>query len=495
MLLHWFRRDLRLRDNPALGSALRESGGQVIPVFVLDDAILSSPRMSPARVRFLFEALHDLDAQLRARGSRLIIRRGDPAAELRALAERCGASGVRFNRDYTPYARRRDEQVSAALRAAGLSVAASHDTTAVPPGALRTANGQPYTVFTPYFRAWRAAIEQEHTPPPESDLPPFASVPEAALSLPLPEPPALPGVELPRGGETAGLDRLRAFLDPANPHGIGSYGAERDVLALPSTSRLSPYIHFGCVAMVTALRGALDVARAWRSEASDPPGRSSQPRHNSPISDRHASAEKWIAELAWREFYVQILFHFPYVLRGAFRPAYDQLAWENDSALFAAWRAGRTGYPIVDAAMRQLEAEAWMHNRARMIAASFLVKDLLIDWRWGERHFLQKLVDADHAANNGGWQWVAGTGTDAQPFFRVFNPVSQGKKFDPQGAYVRRYLPELANVPDEYIHEPWAMPAEVQRRAGIRIGRHYPAPIVDHDVQRARALALYRAVR
>jgi deoxyribodipyrimidine photo-lyase len=217
------------------------------------------------------------------------------------------------------------------------------------------------------------------------------------------------------------------------------------------------------------------------------------------VEQRHPDAaegvQSWVSELAWRDFYVQILAHFPRVLRGAFRQEYDALAWDNNPEFFAAWCAGRTGYPIVDAAMRQLNQEAWMHNRARMIVASFLTKDLLIDWRWGERYFMQRLVDGDPAANNGGWQWAAGTGTDAQPYFRIFNPTSQGSKFDPQGAYVRQYVPELARVPDRFIHEPWKMSAAQQEEAGLQPGSDYPQPIVDHKEMRQRALALYKAVK
>ena len=205
--------------------------------------------------------------------------------------------------------------------------------------------------------------------------------------------------------------------------------------------------------------------------------------------------DTWVGELIWRDFYIQVLFHHPHVLRGAFRPEYDALEWENDEALFDVWRAGRTGYPMVDAAMRQLAEEGWMHNRSRMVVASFLTKDLLIDWRWGERHFMQLLVDGDPAANNGGWQWAAGTGTDAQPFFRIFNPTSQGKKFDPEGAYVRRYVPELANVPNKHIHAPHLMAPAEQLRADIEVGRDYPAPVVDHKERRQRALEMYDKVR
>ncbi|MGB9634696.1 MAG: cryptochrome/photolyase family protein, partial [Chloroflexaceae bacterium] len=207
------------------------------------------------------------------------------------------------------------------------------------------------------------------------------------------------------------------------------------------------------------------------------------------------SLDRWVGELAWRDFYVQVLYHFPHVLRGAFKREYDALEWDNDPALLAAWQEGRTGYPIVDAAMRQLRQEGWMHNRARMIVASFLTKDLLVDWRQGERHFMRLLLDGDPAANNGGWQWAAGTGTDAQPYFRIFNPVSQGQKFDPEGVYVRRYLPELAAVPAKYLHTPHLLPQAEQIRAGVLLGRDYPLPMVDHQARRARALDVYGKIK
>ena len=211
--------------------------------------------------------------------------------------------------------------------------------------------------------------------------------------------------------------------------------------------------------------------------------------------EARSGAETWLSELIWREFYIHILYHFPHVLQGSFRPEYDSIAWRNREDEFEAWCNGRTGYPIVDAAMRQLTASGWMHNRARMIVASFLVKDLLIDWRWGEKFFMQHLVDGDPAANNGGWQWTAGTGTDAAPYFRIFNPTAQAKKFDPQGAYIRRWLPELADVPNDFIHEPWTMPTLVQKSAGCTIGKEYPAPIVNHKEAREWTLAAYQAAR
>jgi deoxyribodipyrimidine photo-lyase len=347
------------------------------------------------------------------------------------------------------------------------------------PREVLTKAGKPYTVYTPYRRNWRARVEALRDELlTEEELPSLVAVPEMIVSLPLPTAADLGFATaqlLPTGGEAAGRARLANF---ARANGeIGGYAAERDQPGLPATSRLSPYLRFGCVAPRACARAAL---RAADLAGDEKLGR---------------GAETWLSELAWRDFYYQILANFPYVLRGAFKRQYDSLEWENDETLFAAWCAGQTGYPIVDAAMRQLNSEAWMHNRARMIVASFLTKDLLIDWRWGERYFMRQLVDGDHAANNGGWQWAAGTGTDAQPYFRIFNPTSQGQKFDPRGIYVRRYVPELARVPDRYIHTPWTMPIAEQRRTGVLIGRDYPPPIDDHAERRARALALYRSLK
>jgi deoxyribodipyrimidine photo-lyase len=280
-------------------------------------------------------------------------------------------------------------------------------------------------------------------------------------------------------GEAEGLKLAEEFVHRG---GLRRYGLQRNELAGTTTSRLSPHLHFGTV----SVRQLVRMARA--SEAAS----AKRPRQN-PIPARDANGvSAWIGELIWREFYAQVLWHFPNAARGSFRRQYEDIAWENDEEKFAAWCAGRTGYSLVDAAMRELQATGWMHNRARMIVVSFLTKDLLIDWRWGERYFMQHLIDGDVASNNGGWQWVAGTGTDAQPFFRIFNPVEQGKRYDAAGEYVRRWVPELAQVPTRYIHAPWTMPEEVARAAGIKVGGEYPAPIVDHAEQRARALALFR---
>jgi deoxyribodipyrimidine photo-lyase len=474
-IIHWFRRDLRLHDNTALAAAARAGGGAVLPVFVLDDAILQGRWRSPARTAWLLANLAALDEALRASGSRLILRRGDPLAELQALARETGATGVRWNRDYTPYATRRDATIKQALRANGLEAHSHKDAVIFELLEVATQNGGPYSVYSPYARRWRQRLADEgYTLQPAPRLVAPASWPE---SLPIPSLADL-GMrldhDLPPAGEEAAQARLKRFASLKRDDAIAGYAERRNLLAEDGTSRLSPYLRLGLLSPRQCLLAAYDL------QAKGTAG---------------AGVETWVGELIWRDFYVQVLANFPHVLQGAFRPEYDALRWENDEALFAAWVEGRTGYPIVDAAMRQMRAEGWMHNRGRMIVASFLAKDLLIDWRWGERHFMRLLIDGDPAANNGGWQWAAGTGTDAQPFFRIFNPVSQGEKFDPVGAYVRRYVPELANVPNTFIHQPHLMAPAEQLRADVQVGRDYPQPSVDHKLQRARALELYGTVR
>lgn len=477
-IVHWFRRDLRLADNTALDAAARDAGGAVLPVFILDERILGGRFASAPRAAFLLDSLRALDASLRARGSRLVVRRGDPLRELLVLARECGARGVYWNRDYSPYAMRRDSAAKAALRAAGLEARSFKDAVVFELLEVATQDGRPYTVYTPYSRRWRETLAR-HGPrlAPAPALAPLESWP---ASLPLPTLAELGldlgATRLPPGGEAAAQARLSTFVDLGRADGLAGYAGRRDLLAEDGTSRLSPYLRLGAL----SVRAALEAALAAETDGG-PAAR--------------VSAGRWVGELIWRDFYAQILANFPHVARGAFRPVYDALPWENDDRLFAAWREGRTGYPVVDAAMRQLRQEGWMHNRARMIVASFLAKDLLIDWRRGERFFMQWLVDGDPAANNGGWQWAAGTGTDAQPYFRIFNPASQGQKFDPEGAYVRRYLPELANVPGKYIHTPHLMAPAEQIRADVQVGRDYPRPIVDHRARRALALALYGSVR
>jgi deoxyribodipyrimidine photo-lyase len=455
----WIRRDLRLSDNQALMAALNRAE-QVIPVFVLDPGLVNSAYSGEKRLAFLFDGLRSLDMDLHRRGSALVVRRGEPLAVLGELQRQTGAEAIFAEADFSPYARRRDGQV-----ARELPLQLTPGLTVHVPEAVVKADGTPYTVFTPFSKAWLSrpwpgeplAAPQTISSPPgiQGEAIPFHQLPGAVPFLP---------------GEAQAQCLLAAFANRS----IARYSEERNRMDLAGTSGLSPYLRFG---MLSA-RQAASAARQADARAIDGIAR--------------RGAETWLNELIWREFYISILFHFPHVRRMAFRPGMRNIPWSNDLEAFNAWAEGRTGYPVVDAAMRQLVQTGWMHNRARMIAASFLTKDLLIDWRWGEKFFMQHLIDGDPAANNGGWQWTAGTGTDAAPYFRVFNPVLQSMKFDPQGAYIRRYVPELANVPLEFIHTPWTMPLHVQKQVGCLIGAHYPAPVIDHGIARQRLLQVYK---
>lgn len=462
----WIRRDLRLKDNQALAAA-QSVATQIIPLFIVDPFFANSGYTGPKRRAFLWAGLRQLDADLRQRGSRLIVRYGRPQDVFPALLAESSAAAIFAEEDFSQYARRRDAQIADEHPLQLVSGVTVH-----PPGTLLKQDGTPYTVFSPFKKyAWL----QQPLPRPSNLLsaPAALPIPENIQSDALPLTPKLPA-EVPFvPGEFEAQRRLTAFVQ----QGIARYKQDRDMVSLPGTSQLSPYLRFGMISARQAVVTAVTSMQQAKTK------------------DAHKGAETWLSELIWREFYINILYHFPYVLRGNFRPAYDQIVWRNDPDEFTAWCDGRTGYPIVDAAMRQLNTIGWMHNRARMIVASFLVKDLLIDWRWGEKYFMQQLVDGDPAANNGGWQWTAGTGTDAAPYFRIFNPTSQAKKYDPDGDYIRYWLPELANVPQDYIHEPWQMPPLAQKSAGCVIGQDYPEPIVDHKAARERTLAAYKIAR
>jgi deoxyribodipyrimidine photo-lyase len=455
----WIRRDLRLGDNQALAAALG-AAETVIPVFILDPQLLSSSYAGQPRLAFLLDGLRALDASLRKRGSALVVRRGDPLEALTRLRAETGAEAIFSEADVSPYARQRDTRV-----AAGLPLSLVPGVTVFPPDLVLKQDGTPYTVFTPFSRKWRSLPFPGEPLPAPVRLPPLPPLASGGM----PDAPALPAGVPFGAGEAEALRRLEAFTED----GLGRYAEARDRLDLEGTSGLSPYLRLGMLSARQAAWAARQAARTAGAAA-------------------RQSAETWQNELIWREFYAAILYHFPSVRRMAFRPQFRRIPWRNHPAEFDAWSEGRTGYPIVDAAMRQMNETGWMHNRARMIVASFLAKDLLVDWRWGERHFMQRLIDGDPAANNGGWQWAAGTGTDAAPYFRVFNPVLQGRRFDPAGGYVRRWVPELRAVPEKHIHAPWEMPAGAQRAAGCVIGKDYPAPIVDHALARERVLAAYK---
>ena len=460
----WIRRDLRVADNQALVAA-HEGGRTPIPVFIQDPKLWSEDVSGHKRLAFLAGCLECLDKELRARGSRLYLRGGDPQHALANLVSETDAEEICAEADHSPFARNRDAKI-----ADQLPLRLTNGLTVLHPGSVLKADGTPYRVFTPFSKKWRETVFAQSLQVRQA--PDHLPKPKQLRSEPLPE--ADPQLFAP--GESSAQERLRLFTHGNTPP-IYEYARDRDRMDLEATSSLSPYLRFGTLSAAQAVRAA----QAAIERAPDHAGRE--------------GAATWLTELIWREFYVHILFHYPQVLRSAFRSEMDQLQWKNDPQDLEAWRQGLTGYPVVDAAMRQMNSTGWMHNRARMIVASFLVKDLLVDWRYGERWFMQQLIDGDPAANNGGWQWVAGTGTDAAPYFRVFNPTTQGKRFDPSGDFVRKWIPELGQVPAEHIHEPHRMSAELQAKYGVRIGEDYPLPIVDHSQARERALATYGRVK
>ncbi len=467
-VIYWFRRDLRLTDNIGLNNAL-QSGQRVITVFVFDPVILDSRYMSAARVQFLLAGLAALRTAIHRAGGRLLLYRGDPLQVIPQLVEETAAEAVYCNRDYTPYAVRRDEAMADRLP---VPFHRYHDAVIMPPGSVMTGAGTPYTVYTPFKKKWRE-LSKEEDYAVVTDLPGELYQVQHIDALDLP---TLAGLGFdtqkdipPAGGEEA-QRRLRAFLDGP----IYGYDETRNELAThpfegtAGTSQLSPYFRLGMLSPRQAVTGA-------RQAYMDAPGKAGR-----------ASVVAWVDELIWREFYMHIMQHFPHVYSGNFRQVYDDLEWEDNPAGLQAWKDGETGFPIVDAAMRQLKAVGWMPNRARMIVASFLTKDLLIDWREGETHFMQHLLDGDPAANNGGWQWAAGTGTDAQPYFRIFNPTTQGERYDPDGDYIRAWVPELADLGGKAVHKPWMLD---------NLPSGYPARIVDHKAARERTLAAFKAAR
>jgi len=469
----WLRRDLRIDDHVALFRAAQASE-RVVCAFVLDTPLLRGPRVGAPIVQFFFDSLQALRECLRAAGSELALLEGDFAGELLALARRLDAAAVFYNADDDPEAIARDEHVARRLRAAGIDVHASTDQVYFSANDIVQDGGKPYSVYTPYRRRWNARFAAEPNPPVDSaraarDKLLAREAIGATRDVPRPEEYGHASSErYPQAGLVHAQRLLKAFL----ASDAARYADARNIPALDATSRLSPHLRAGTI----GIRTVVHTAAKLRERA---------PEHAA------SNVDAWLGELVWRDFYHQLLSHHPRIAHEPFVEAAQTIPYLHDPAAYAAWCEGRTGYPIVDAAMTQLETTGWMHNRLRMIVASFLTKHLLTDYHEGERYFEQHLADADLASNNGGWQWSASTGTDAAPYFRVFNPTLQGKTFDPHGAFVRAMLPALANLPDKYVHEPWTMPPLLQVEMNCVIGRDYPAPIVDHAFARQRAIAVY----
>ena len=466
--LLWFRQDLRLADNRALVQAA-ERTGPLLCLYVLDETIGGAQRW------WLHHSLAALDASLRQRGNRLVLRRGSAAAVVEELAEAAGADSVFWNHCYEPAAIERDKALKERLKAIGLKVVSENASLLVEPWQVKTGAGGPYKVYAPFRAALEAAFDQRKPLPAPKTLP---RPPEGMEGDRLEDWGLLP--EAPNWaagfdehwapGEAAAQKRLAYFVDEL----LGDYPQGRDRPDVDGSSRLSPCLHWG----------ELSPRQIWHAV-----------RHHADRKGGDAAADKFLSELGWREFSYHLLYHFPTLPAANWRTRFDAFPWRHDAKGLTAWQRGLTGYPIVDAGMRQLWQSGWMHNRVRMVVASFLVKDLLIDWREGAAWFLDTLVDADLANNSAQWQWVAGSGSDATPYFRIFNPVLQGERFDPAGDYVRRWVPELAPLPAEWIHQPWKAPAGVLAKAGVALGGSYPKPIVDHKAARERALAALASIK
>ena len=513
--LVWLRRDLRLDDHAALAAALRYTE-PVQLVFIFDEGILSAiprttemlgktastaaasastPACADRRVAFIHAAVSEIAARLHASGAHLLVRYGDPRHWIPELARAVGAPRVVFAHDDEPAARHRDDAVCTALHRHGVDAISVKDQCIFERHEVLTGAGTPFCVFTPYKNAWLKRFTLSDVAPQTTGAGPAAPggpvsqacaqrlLPASRLATSLRRPPPTlaelgfsPGnlaqLQIPLGESGA-----RQLFKEFKPR-VGHYHTARDYPGIKGPSYLSVHLRFGTISIRELVRFAAHVQSTDASAA--------------------AGAATWWSELIWRDFYMQILYHHPHVVTQAFKPAYDRIVWaQGDDAerQFAAWCAGLTGYPLVDAGMRQLNATGYMHNRLRMVVASFLTKDLGIDWRRGEAYFAWKLNDFDLSANNGGWQWAASTGCDAQPYFRIFNPVSQSERFDEKGAFIRRYVPEIAALPDKWIHAPWTAPPMVLEGAGIALGDTYPAPIVDHDQARQKTLMRFSVVK
>ena len=473
MQLHWHRRDLRGTDNRALAAAAEaaetDQDDGVVSLFVFDDSVLD--HAGPPRVSYLLESLAELREWYREQGGVLLVRRGDPETVVPDVAEALTADRVVWNRDYSGLARERDAAVRQALNDVEISRESFHDAICHEPGSITTNNGDPYSVFTYFGRKWQDREKNEPYPAPDADV----LADPTSLGVEAGELPTLaalgfdePEADLLAAGTEAARGRLAAFCED----GIYRYDEDRDYPTRNSTSRLSADLKYGTIG-IREVYWETENARETATEA------------------EIEQIDEFQSQLAWREFYTHVLWFNPEVVSQNYKEYENEIDWENDDELLESWKTGETGYPIVDAGMRQLRAEGFMHNRVRMIVASFLTKDLLIDWRKGYDWFREKLVDHDTANDNGGWQWAASTGTDAQPYFRIFNPMTQGERYDPDAEYIKTYVQELQDTDPEIIHS-WHEASLTQRR---NAAPEYPDPIVDHSERREQALAMFEAAR
>ncbi|MFC7070754.1 cryptochrome/photolyase family protein [Halobaculum lipolyticum] len=472
MRLFWHRRDLRVADNRGLAAAADD--GTVVPVFVFDDDVLAHG--AAPRVRFMLDALAALRAAYRERGSDLVVARGDPAEELPRLAADHDADAVVWNEDYSGLARERDARVRMALDEAGVARETRHDAVHHEPGTITTNQGEPYAVYTYFWKKWRDRDKHDPFAAPGAD---DLVAADAVAGDDLPSIGELgftdPEADVQTAGTAAARERLAAFCGDA----VYRYDEDRDYPAKHATSRLSTDLKWGTIGIREVYEATADAKSAAASDGDD---------------DAVEAVEEFQSQLAWREFYTQVLWANPEVVSRNYKEYEHPIEWRDDDeamADLAAWKEGKTGYPIVDAGMRQLKEEAYMHNRVRMIVASFLTKDLLIDWRHGYEHFKEHLADHDTANDNGGWQWAASTGTDAQPYFRIFNPMTQGERYDPDAEYVGEYVPELGSVSAENVHS-WHELSVGRRR---QLAPKYPDPVVDHSEMRERALSMFKRAR
>lgn len=464
----WLRRNLRLDDNKVLARAIQESD-QVIPLYLWDT--LYTVNQSANQLGFITESVAELINAFEKAGSRLIFRNGNVGDELAKLIKETGATTVYIDRNYESYEIKRDHDCKKLLAKLGVALIDIKDNVLFDSGEVKTKEGKPYTVFTPFKKSvWERIAAESVEALAQKNLKPAKNI-STLESLTLVEPLTLSPKRIQFGGSTEAHERWQHFKE----NGIKNYKSNRDILAMSvGTSKLSPHLKFGTISIRKLAREALLLA---------------QDANNS------EGANTYISELLWREFYYNILMSFPEVEVSAFQKKYDGIRWQQNNAYLEAWKTGKTGVPIIDAAMRELLETGWMHNRARMIVASFLTKDLLINWQEGELHFMRWLTDGDIAQNNGGWQWSASTGTDAQPYYRIFNPYLQSKRFDPDGEYIKRYVPELKTLPIKFLHEPHLMTPLDQATYGCSLGEDYPLPIVDHYVQREKAKAMFEALK